>query len=126
MSSVDSGIVRKRKRNNLFSNDLRLLMYAYGDSPNPSAESVAIVEDILTDYIIDMCHEAARMARTTNRNKVKVDDFKFALRKDYKKLGRVEELQRLSKEIHEARKTFDDSEGKSLSKAFVDKEKSKG
>lgn len=56
------------------------------------------------------------MAQTTKRNKVKVDDFKFALRNDYKKLGRIDELQRLSKEIQEARKTFDDSEGKSLSK----------
>ncbi|KAK9313735.1 transcription initiation factor IID, 18kD subunit-domain-containing protein [Lipomyces starkeyi] len=117
------GISRKRKRPNLFTNDVRALMYAFGDVPNPERESVAVLEDILTDYIVDMCHEAARMARTTNRNKVKVDDFKFALRRDYRKLGRVEELQRLSKEIHEARKTFDDSEGKSLSKNLGDKDK---
>ncbi|KAK9456431.1 transcription initiation factor IID, 18kD subunit-domain-containing protein [Dipodascopsis uninucleata] len=120
---AESLIGKRRKRANLFTNDVRALMYAFGDSVNPERESVACLEDILTDYIVDMCHEAARMAKTTNRNKVKVDDFKFALRRDYRKLGRVEELQRLSKEIHEARKTFDDSEGKSLSKSVNDKEK---
>ncbi|KAK9478825.1 transcription initiation factor IID, 18kD subunit-domain-containing protein [Lipomyces japonicus] len=113
---MDTGS-KKRKRANLFTNDVRALMYAFGDVHDPDRESVAVLEDILSDYIVDMCHEAARMAKTTNRNKVKVDDFKFALRRDYKKLGRIDELQRLSKEIQQARKTFDDSEGKSLSRA---------
>ncbi|KAK9450809.1 transcription initiation factor IID, 18kD subunit-domain-containing protein [Limtongia smithiae] len=121
---ADLGPGKKRRRANLFTNDVRALMYAFGDVANPDRESVAVLEDILTDYIVDVCHEAARMAKTTNRNKVKVEDFKFALRRDYKKLGRIEELQRLSKEISEARKTFDDSEGKSLAKvAHADKEK---
>ncbi|KAK9468188.1 transcription initiation factor IID, 18kD subunit-domain-containing protein [Lipomyces arxii] len=108
------GISKRRKLPKLFSANVRALMYAYGDVPNPTVESVNVLEDILTDYIVDMCHEASRLARTTNRNKVRIDDFKFALRKDYVKLGRVDELQRMSKEIREARKTFDDSEGKSF------------
>jgi transcription initiation factor TFIID subunit 13 len=52
---------------------------------------------------------------------VKVDDFKFALRNDHRKLGRVEELLVLQREINEARKTFDNSEGKSLSRSYVEK-----
>lgn len=47
------------------------------------------------------CLEAARIAG--NRNKVKVDDFKFALRDDPKKLGRVEELLVLQKMIADTR-----------------------
>ena len=55
------------------------------------------------------CHEAAKMATHAKRNKIKVDDFKFALRKDPIKLGRLEELLALSKEIAEARKQFDET-----------------
>jgi transcription initiation factor TFIID subunit 13 len=112
---------RKRKRANLFSNDLKSLMYAFGDVPNPHPESVAVLEDILQDYIVSICHEAYRMAVTANRQKIKVDDFKFAIRNDHKKLGRVDELLHLQREIAEARKTFDNSEGKSLSKAYNEK-----
>jgi len=93
-------------------------MYAFGDDPNPSPESVAVLEDIVTEYINEMvsprpvivklmeqCLEAARIAAP--RHKLKVDDFKIALRNDPKKLGRVEELLYLQKVIAEARKQFD-------------------
>jgi len=29
-------------------------MYAFGDDPNPSPESVAVLEDIVTEYINEM------------------------------------------------------------------------
>ncbi|ODQ65829.1 TFIID-18kDa-domain-containing protein [Nadsonia fulvescens var. elongata DSM 6958] len=116
---------RKRKRSNLFTNDLKTLLYAFGDVANPYAETVSTLEDILMEYIIDMCHEAARIAKTANRQKIKVDDFKFVLRNDPKKLGRIEELLSLQKEIAEARKTFDNSEGKNLSKAYNESDKDK-
>jgi transcription initiation factor TFIID subunit 13 len=48
------------------------------------------------------------MASQARRNKIKVDDFKFALRHDPRKLGRVEELLVMSKVIADARKQFDD------------------
>lgn len=61
---------------------------------------------------MDMCHDAARSAAQARRNKIKVDDFKYALRKDKRKLGRVEELLVMSKVIAEARRQFEgDVEG---------------
>lgn len=124
MSAIDYG-ARRRRRANLFTNDLKSLMYAFGDVANPDPESVAVLEDILQEYIVNMCHEAFRVACVANRQKIKVDDFKFALRNDPRKLGRVEELLILQREIAEARKTFDNSEGKSLSKSFVEKQEKK-
>lgn len=50
------------------------------------------------------------MASQARRNKIKVDDFKFALRRDSKKLGRVEELLVMAKVIADARKQFDDKQ----------------
>ena len=33
---------------------VKLLMYAFGDDPNPSPDSVAVLEDIVTEYINEM------------------------------------------------------------------------
>jgi hypothetical protein len=34
--------------------EVKLLMYAFGDDPNPSPESVTVLEDIVTEYINEM------------------------------------------------------------------------
>jgi hypothetical protein len=47
------------------------------------------------------CTQAQRIS--TNRGKIKVDDFKFALRKDPKKLARVDELLFMTEVISRAR-----------------------
>lgn len=45
-----------------------------------------------------------------NRGKVRVEDFKFVLRKDAKKLARVEELLYMSEDIRRAKQVFDEKE----------------
>lgn len=52
------------------------------------------------------CTQAQKVS--TNKGKVKVDDFKFALRKDPKKLARVEELLFMAQDIARARGKGDD------------------
>lgn len=108
-SNQDSFVKGKTmKKQHLFIKDLKSLMYAFGDDKQPALDSVKILEDIVIDYINEMCLEAARVAGT--RNKLKVDDFKFILRNDPRKLGRVEELLTLQRIIADARKQFDDKD----------------
>ena len=57
-------------------------------------------------FVIETCHEAALCASYSRRAKIKVDDFKFILRKDPLKLGRVTEILNKEKEIREKRKVF--------------------
>jgi transcription initiation factor TFIID subunit 13 len=56
---------RNARKQNLFQKDctspsrsnltkVKLLMYAFGDDPNPSPDSVAVLEDIVTEYINEM------------------------------------------------------------------------
>ncbi|KAL1916196.1 uncharacterized protein VTP21DRAFT_5813 [Calcarisporiella thermophila] len=92
----------------LFAKDLRLLMYGFGDVQNPSRDSVNVLEEMVIEYITDMCLKAAKVAE--RRGKVKVDDFKFVLRKDPKKLARVEELLFMSEDIERAKQAFDQEE----------------
>lgn len=84
---------------------VKSMMYAFGDE-DATPDSLAVMEDILTDFITELCLEAGRAAGP--RQKVRVDDFKFVLRNDAKKLGRVEELLSLQKEIQKSRKLFDE------------------
>jgi len=80
------------------------MLYAFGDVPEPLPETVALMGDIVTEYLIDICHQAA--AVSGNRAKIKVDDFKFVLRKDRPKLGRIQELLHMQKVIADARKQY--------------------
>ncbi|KAI8321445.1 transcription initiation factor-like protein TFIID subunit 13 [Martensiomyces pterosporus] len=91
-------------RRKLFGKELPMLMYGFGDSMAPLPDSVDVLEDILIDYINSMCVQAAKVSG--RRGKVNVEDFKFILRKDPKKLARVEELIAMNKEIETARTLF--------------------
>ncbi|KAE8136199.1 putative transcription initiation factor TFIID subunit 13 [Aspergillus pseudotamarii] len=100
-----------------FAAELRLLLLAYGDpSPHPSfpseplPETVRVLDEIVTDFVLEMCHGAAQYAAYSRRQKIKVDDFRFALRRDPNKLGRVQELLRMERELKEARKAFDQND----------------
>ncbi|KAJ2782483.1 hypothetical protein H4R18_002235 [Coemansia javaensis] len=91
-------------RRKLFSRELPTLMYGFGDTSPPNPASVDVLEDILIDYINSICVQAAKAAG--RRSKVGIEDFRFVLRKDPKKLARVEELIAMNKEIEAARSLF--------------------
>lgn len=65
-----------------------------------------------TDFIIETCFSAAKSAEICGRSKLKVDDFKFAIRGDPALLGRVNELLAMDKQINTARKAFKTDEGR--------------
>ncbi|OJZ87987.1 transcription initiation factor TFIID subunit 13 [Aspergillus piperis CBS 112811] len=100
-----------------FASELRLLLLAYGDPrphpsypPEPLPETIRVLDEIVTDFVLEMCHGAAQYASYSRRQKIKVDDFRFALRRDPNKLGRVQELLRMERELKEARKAFDQND----------------
>ncbi|KAI9256655.1 transcription initiation factor IID, 18kD subunit-domain-containing protein [Phascolomyces articulosus] len=99
---------RKTVRKGMFAKDLKLLMYGFGDVSNPASDSIAVMDDLVMNYITEMCQEAAKVAES--RGKVRVEDFKYVLRKDKKKIGRVEELLYMNDDIRRAKQLFDDKE----------------
>lgn len=86
---------------------MRQILYAHGDDQEPLEETVRVLDDIVTDYIVEACHGAARIASYAGRQKVKVDDFRVVFRKDAIKLGRMLDLDKTAKEQKEQRKMFD-------------------
>ncbi|KAK4056652.1 hypothetical protein OIO90_002204 [Microbotryomycetes sp. JL221] len=76
------------------------IMYGFGDT-DPREDTVKVMEEILIEHITDVCHQAQRAS--SSRGKLKVDDFKFALRHDDKKLARINELLFMNEVISRAR-----------------------
>lgn len=93
--------------------DLSDLLYAFGDHVRPQSSqqpqpplqtTIRCLDEILTDFIIETCHAAALSASYSRRQKIKVDDFKWVLRKDDELLGRVLEQLWRDKKIKDDRK----------------------
>lgn len=80
---------------------------AFGDDPDPLPSTQTVLDEILTDFIIETCHAAALCASYSRRQKIKVDDFKWVLRRDGKKLGKVAESAFAEKLLKESRTVFD-------------------
>uniref|UniRef100_A0A7N0TTH7 Transcription initiation factor TFIID subunit 13 n=2 Tax=Kalanchoe fedtschenkoi TaxID=63787 RepID=A0A7N0TTH7_KALFE len=94
----------KRKRG-VFQKDLQHMMYGFGDDPNPLPETMALVEDIVVEYVSDLANKAQEMA--SKRGKLLTEDFLFLIRKDPAKLNRSRELLSMNEELKQARKNFD-------------------
>ncbi|KAK9704804.1 hypothetical protein RND81_07G012400 [Saponaria officinalis] len=94
----------KRKRG-VFHKDLQHMMYGYGDDRNPLPETVALLEDIVVEYVTDLVHKAQDMAY--KRGKRMTEDYLFLIRKDLPKLNRCTELLAMNEELKQARKAFD-------------------
>ena len=101
-------------------------LLAFGDNDYPLPETVRVLDEIVTDYIIESCHEAAAVAHHARRAKIKLDDFKFMLRRDTGKLGRVSEMLETDKELKRKRKAFDTDEGAVLQKGDARAEEVEG
>lgn len=81
-------------------------MYAYGDVPNPLPETVRVMDEILTEFVEGICFEASRHATVAGRQKLKFDDFEYALRRQPEYLGKIRAMFDKRKEIKEMRKAF--------------------
>jgi len=99
-----SATTLKRKRG-VFQKDLQHMMYGFGDDPNPLPETVALVEDIVVEYVTDLVHKAQNVA--SKRGKLLTEDFLYLIRKDLRKLHRATELLSMNEELKQARKAFD-------------------
>ncbi|KAH9608876.1 hypothetical protein KSS87_002365 [Heliosperma pusillum] len=71
----------------------------------PLPETVALVEDIVVEYVTDLVHKAQDVA--SRRGKRMTEDYLFLVRKDLPKLNRSTELLAMNEELKQARKAFD-------------------
>ncbi|KIX10124.1 uncharacterized protein Z518_01205 [Rhinocladiella mackenziei CBS 650.93] len=85
----------------------------------PFPETLRVLDEILTDFIIETCHNAVSVATYSGRAKLKLSDFEFVLRRDSIKLGRVQEMFKKKRDIDNKKKLFDTNEGREGTKMAV-------
>ena len=90
----------------MFARDLRYMMYDFGDVRDPNYETVALVEDLMVDFITNVAHQAMECAERRG-GRFSNNDLLYVIRNDEKKMRRVEELMEMNEYLKEARKNFD-------------------
>jgi len=82
-------------------------MYGFGDDRNPANDTVNVMEEILIEYLIDVCQTARPKG-----GRLTIDDLRRALSRpaDAKKLARMEELLFMQEDIKRARAQFKDDD----------------
>ncbi|SPQ20515.1 5046bc3e-be2c-437f-ae6f-54dae5a443d6 [Thermothielavioides terrestris] len=91
---------------NFGHNELAQLLYGHGDVRAPLNETVRVLDEILTEFIQGVSFEASRAAQHAGRQKVKFEDFEFAMRRNPHYMGKIQEVFEKKKEIEAARKNF--------------------
>lgn len=87
-------------------------LFAHGDVTPSLSTTKRVFDELLTDFITELCFEAHRSASLSGRQKIKLDDIKFACRKNPLYLGKIEETLHKKDEIEKARKLIDQSDDK--------------
>ncbi len=88
----------------IFKSELRNMMYGFGDSSTPRADTLDLMEEMLLLYLESVISETTRIANTYRREKPDITDIKFLIRKDRRKLQRVRYLLDMKAEIQKATK----------------------
>ncbi|KAI0703618.1 transcription initiation factor IID, 18kD subunit-domain-containing protein [Cytidiella melzeri] len=109
MATSASSRGKKLSQRGLFTKELRNLMYGFGDDRNPANDSVNVMEEMLVEYIVDVCQTALGPGR---KSRLSIEDLRRALSRpaDAKKLARMEELLFMQEDIKRARSQFEESD----------------
>ena len=92
---------RKNKSSNkgLFREDLKTLMYGFGDNKYPNETSVDLLEDYVQEFIVNLVVRTAKRSQRNCSNTLKLADVLRVLQKDEKKFLRMPYILLAQKEI---------------------------
>lgn len=103
---------KNRGQQNFSDQELQHFLFAHGDSSHSLDLTKRVLDELLTDFITETCFEAHRSAQLAGRQKIKLDDIKFACRKNPLYLGKIQETLDKKAEIDAARKLLDQNDDK--------------
>ena len=87
-------------------------LFGHGDTPLALDATRRVLDELATDFITELCFEAHRAAQVAGRQKVKLEDVKFACRKSPIYLGKIEEIFGRKEIIDKAKKLVDMNDDK--------------
>ena len=75
-----------------FTNELKGLMYGFGDNESPDNESAELLQDYVIEYIQNIAYAAYRRNKRKGSNEISLRDLLYVLRKDKKRYYRIPSL----------------------------------
>jgi transcription initiation factor TFIID subunit 13 len=103
-----TNLKKRRRKQRIFQKDIEALLYGMGDGPILSDQTVGALEDILQEYLMDLCHKTLGYAKSQGRSRIKMNDICFTLRNDPLKLARFQYILEQTYRIERAKKMLDD------------------
>jgi hypothetical protein len=100
-----------RSSKSSLKNDLREMLYGFGDNWPSTNEVVDVVETLATDYIKDLGARAVQVAQVRPGARLDKMCFLYLARKDRKKFQRVHKLLTAKEEIKQVRKVVIEDDG---------------
>ncbi len=94
-----SSAARRLTLPRIFGSELSNMMFGFGDSRTPRADSVALMEELVLHYIEAIVTRTTEVAHTYRRERPEIADIMFVIRKDRRKLQRVRYLLDMKAEI---------------------------
>jgi len=88
------------KRNGYrFQDDLKIMMYGFGDDMEPLKETTELMEQYVVEYLSNMCNRVLERSMRGGHNSMQLGDLIHVLKSDPKKYYRVPLILKLSKHI---------------------------
>ena len=84
-----------------FQKDIQDMLFGFGDSWPSNKDSLSLLEILVKQFIEDLSHQALAVAEI--RGKLDVECFLFVIRKDPRKLYRIQTLLSSNEQIKKAR-----------------------
>ena len=75
-----------------FTNELKGIMYGFGDVENPDPESVELLQEYVIEYIQNIAYAAYRRNKRKGSNELSLRDLLYVLKKDKKRYYRIKDL----------------------------------
>ena len=75
-----------------FTNELKGLMYGFGDKENPDSETAELLQEYVIEYIQNISLAAYRRNKRKGSNEISLRDLLYVLRKDKKRYYRIPSL----------------------------------
>ena len=113
ISSTENSNMRDNAEVELcFTNELKGLMYGFGDKETPNNESAELLQEYVIEYVQNIALAAYRRNKRKGSNEISFRDLVYVLRKDKKRFYRIPSLKsfydfaKKTKNIDNIQKTY--------------------
>ncbi|KAA8497255.1 Transcription initiation factor TFIID subunit 13 [Porphyridium purpureum] len=94
-----SGTTGRKTLPRIFAQELRGMMYGFGDAVRPSKAAVDMMEEILLDHLFNLVSKTTEVAHIRKRDRPDITDVKFVIRRDRRRTQRVRYLLQMKASI---------------------------